>query len=75
MMPPSQFSALLATALLALPLAAQNTGLGFLNHNRPVVDAHNCYPYEGKWANRIDRALTVGFPVSPGLGVRGFASK
>jgi len=64
MMPPSQLSALLAAALLALPLAAQSTGLGFLNRNRPVVDAHNCYPYEGQWANRIDRALTVGFPVS-----------
>jgi hypothetical protein len=31
---------------------------------RPIVDAHNCYPYEGKWADRIDRALSAGFPVS-----------
>ena len=38
--------------------------LDFLNHNRPMVDAHNCYPYEGQWADRIDRALKAGFPVS-----------
>jgi hypothetical protein len=23
-----------------------------------------CYPYEGRWADRIDRALALGFPVS-----------
>ncbi len=38
--------------------------LDFLNRNRPVLDAHNCYPYEGRWAERIDRALSTGFPVS-----------
>lgn len=37
--------------------------LDFLNGNRSVVDAHNCYPYDGKWADRIDRALSTGFPV------------
>jgi len=30
----------------------------------PLTDAHNCYPYEGQWKNRIDRALSVGFPVA-----------
>jgi hypothetical protein len=30
----------------------------------PLADAHNCYPYEGQWKNRIDRALGVGFPVA-----------
>ena len=30
----------------------------------PLADAHNCYPYEGQWKNRIDRALSVGFPVA-----------
>jgi hypothetical protein len=42
-------------------LSAQS--LDFLNHNRPVLDAHNCYPYEGQWADRIDRALKLGFPI------------
>jgi hypothetical protein len=52
--------------LIALsPLSAQkNSGLDFLNHNRPILDAHNCYPYEGQWTNRIQRALASGFPVS-----------
>ncbi|HML18423.1 MAG TPA: hypothetical protein VK419_15440 [Bryobacteraceae bacterium] len=30
-----------------LPLQAQD--LDFLNHNRPTVDAHNCYPYDGRF--------------------------
>ena len=37
--------------------------LGFLNHGKPLLDAHNCYPYEGQFADRIDRALRAGFPV------------
>ncbi len=36
----------------------------FLNHNRPLLDAHNCYPYEGRWADRIERALSTGYPVA-----------
>ncbi len=29
-----------------------------------MLDAHNCYPYEGQWNNRIDRALSAGTPVA-----------
>jgi len=54
---------LLSLAILAIPVCAQTPSLDFLNHNRPVLDAHNCYPYEGKWADRIDRALKTAFPV------------
>jgi hypothetical protein len=50
-----------ALVVLAMPLAAQN--LDFLNHNRPVPDAHNCYPYKGQYKDRIDRALRTPFPV------------
>jgi len=32
--------------------------------SRSVVDAHNCYPYNGKWGDRIDRALKTGVPVA-----------
>ncbi len=46
---------------LLLPLAAQD--LDYLNHNRSVLDAHNCYPYKGDWADRIDRALSTGYPI------------
>jgi hypothetical protein len=48
--------------LAGLPLFGQ-ANLDFLNHNRPVLDAHNCYPYKGDFRDRIDRALRTGFPV------------
>src|SRR5436305_13432532 len=48
--------------LLALPAFGQGT-LDYLNHNRSILDAHNCYPYKGQWEDRIDRALRTGFPV------------
>jgi hypothetical protein len=48
--------------MVALPLLAQGSGLEFLNGNKPVVDAHNCYPYDGQWADRLSRALESGFP-------------
>lgn len=37
--------------------------MDYLNHNQPVLDAHNCYPYKGQYKDRIDRALSTGFPV------------
>lgn len=43
---------------------AQGPDLNFLNHNQPMVDAHNCYPYDGQWNDRVQRALNSGFPVS-----------
>jgi hypothetical protein len=54
---------LLLTALIAGALWSQQPQLDFLNHKRPVLDAHNCYPYKGSWSNRIDRALKTGFPI------------
>src|SRR5215469_7984296 len=32
--------------------------------SRVLLDAHNCYPYDGKWADRIDRALSTGTPLA-----------
>lgn len=58
---------LFRAALLALMLcggAAAAADLAFLNHGHPVLDAHNCYPYDGHWNDRIHRALDSGFPVS-----------
>ena len=43
---------------------AQGPDLDFLNHNQPILDAHNCYPYDGRWNGRVERALRSGFPVS-----------
>jgi len=51
-------------ALASFSARAQGPDLDFLNHNQPILDAHNCYPYEGQWSDRIQRALNSGFPVS-----------
>ena len=32
--------------------------------SRVLMDAHNCYPYGGKWADRIERALRTGTPLA-----------
>jgi hypothetical protein len=50
-------------ALAPLLCAQSPNPLDFLNHDHPVLDAHNCYPYDGQWSDRIDRALKTGFPV------------
>lgn len=55
---------LLAILSFSAMLLAQRAPLEFLNHHQPVLDAHNCYPYDGRWSDRIDRALANGFPVS-----------
>ncbi len=62
----SRIACLLAalTMLLSAAAHAQKNDLDFLNHNKPMLDAHNCYPYEGKWQDRVSRALNAGFPVS-----------
>jgi hypothetical protein len=55
---------LLTLVLTASFVSAQSADLNFLNHNQPLVDAHNCYPYDGRWNDRVHRALDSGFPVS-----------
>ena len=55
---------LIASILLfGASIWAQSNSLEFLNRGRPTLDAHNCYPYEGRWGDRIDRALKSGTPV------------
>ena len=54
----------LLAGFAAVTLWAQQNPLEFLNHNRPILDAHNCYPYNGRYADRIERALKTGFPVA-----------
>lgn len=56
----SLYCLLAAATLAAAPaLHAQKADLDLLNHNRPVLDAHNCYP-----GDHVRRALDSGFPVS-----------
>ncbi len=58
------FLALLVTTGAFSIAPAQSPDLDFLNHNQPILDAHNCYPYDGRWNDRVQRALRSGFPVS-----------
>lgn len=63
----SSFGRTLLAIALAFFVAAESaiaSDLQFLNENCPIVDAHNCYPYDGRWSDRIDLALQAGFPVS-----------
>lgn len=36
----------------------------YLPGKRVLLDAHNCYPYQEKWSDRIDRALKSGIPLA-----------
>jgi hypothetical protein len=58
------WAGLLGSLLVSYAVSAAAADLPFLNRNSPIVDAHNCYPYDGRWADRLQRALTIGFPVS-----------
>jgi hypothetical protein len=37
---------------------------GLTPGSRVLLDAHNAYPEQGRWADRIDRALGTGLPVA-----------
>jgi glycerophosphoryl diester phosphodiesterase len=52
-------------SLLLLTLLVPSVGAqdNFVPGTRTMVDAHNCYPYNGQWADRIDRALATGTPI------------
>jgi len=53
-----------AVAAFAALLMVAAPDPGFGPGRRVVLDAHNCYPYDGRWADRIDRALSTGTPVA-----------
>src|ERR1051325_5173852 len=54
-----------AAAVFALLLASQDAAPGAFGPGaRVLLDAHNCYPYHGRWADRIDRALSAGTPLA-----------
>jgi hypothetical protein len=46
------------------PPAAETQPTPFLAGSRVLLDAHNCYPYHGQWADRIQRALDAGAPLA-----------
>jgi len=42
----------------------QTTTSALIPGTRVLLDAHNCYPYNGQWANRLDLALSTGTPLA-----------
>lgn len=57
-------SAVVLAYVCALPLLSQQPSNSAIPGARSVMDAHNCYPYDEWWHDRIDRALTAGTPVA-----------
>lgn len=57
---------LLLAAAVALPLAILQAQVpaGYGPGARVLLDAHNAYPYEGRFADRIERGLATGLPVA-----------
>ena len=53
-------AAAVAVCLLASGGLAQP---GFGPGQRVLLDAHNAYPQNDRWSDRIDRALATGTPV------------
>jgi hypothetical protein len=49
---------------LLQPQAASRRREGFLSGARVLLDAHNCYPDNGQWADRLERALKTGLPIA-----------
>lgn len=48
--------------LAQAPKAGNEQGFG--PGQRVLLDAHNAYPQNGRWTDRIDRALSTGLPVA-----------
>ena len=44
--------------------AASRRREGFLPGARVLLDAHNCYPENGQWGDRLERALKTGLPIA-----------
>lgn len=62
-------SSLVLAALLLLlappaPRAQVSEEGAFAPGARTLLDAHNCYPDQDRWADRIDRALSTGTPLA-----------
>lgn len=57
-------NALIFIALSPGMLPAYSQSGAYLPGQRTLRDSHNCYPYLGKWSDRIDRALSGGTPLA-----------
>ena len=57
-------SALVFIAFTFAATVAAQKPARFEPGRRVLLDAHNAYPYQGRWTDRIDRALATGTPVA-----------
>jgi hypothetical protein len=55
---------LIAAAFALLVWTQTPPDASFAPGARVLLDAHNCYPYNGRWSDRIDRALSTGTPLA-----------
>jgi hypothetical protein len=53
----------LAIGMLWAALFAQGSSR-LLPGNSVLLDAHNAYPYQGRWSDRLERALATGTPLA-----------
>jgi hypothetical protein len=53
-----------ATRCLEAQSGAPSDATGALPGTRVLLDAHNAYPYDGRFTDRIDRALATGAPLA-----------
>lgn len=44
--------------------AQQGAATAIAPGTRTLLDAHNCYPYDNWWNDRVDRALSAGTPLA-----------
>ena len=56
--------ALVMCAPAGSPAGAMGQTTAIAPGTRVMLDAHNAYPYNGKFADRLDRALATGLPVA-----------
>jgi hypothetical protein len=55
---------IVAAAAICLLSDVAHAQPGFGPGRRVLLDAHNSYPQNGRWSDRIDRALSTGLPVA-----------
>lgn len=54
----------LALSILVAASVAAAPPAGYTPGRRVLLDAHNAYPYQGRWSDRIERALAAGTPLA-----------
>jgi hypothetical protein len=58
-----RLTAVFVASICTVALGAQAPSRYGPGH-RVVLDAHNAYPYQGQWNDRLDRALATGVPLA-----------